>query len=130
MCNKVLFLDNNIIYPIYSYEVDNYNQIYDKHIMLYFNHKLKIEIDSNKVDKEFLKNLNKTNYDDTKIVLFNENNLKCVIFSKAYLKPFIKSDFNITLIFEAVSVELTSVLKVDSLKYIARNLKIKRILEN
>jgi len=130
MYNKILILDNGVIYPIYSYKIISYHDVGDKNHMLYFQHELNIIVDTIKVNMDLLRDLNRLNYEDTTIVLFNEDDIKCLVLSKTYLKH-INNKSNITiLIFDVVRMNETDVYQIESLKYIARDLKIKSILDS
>jgi len=130
MYNKILILDNDLIYPICSYKVRTYHEIGEKNNMFYFQHELNIIVDTIKVNMDLLRDLNRLNYEDTTIVLFNEDDIKCLVLSKTYLKH-INNKSNITiLIFDVVRINETDVFQIEILKYIARDLKIKSILDS
>jgi hypothetical protein len=99
--------------------------------MFYFQHELKIVIDPNKFNMELLSDLNRLNYEDTTIVLFNEDDIKCLVFSKTYLMDITNTKSNTAIItFDVVRMNETDVYQIESLKYIARDLKIKSILDS
>jgi hypothetical protein len=130
MYNKILFLDNDIIYPICSYKVRSYHDIGEKNNMFYFQHELNIILDTIKVNMELLRDLNRLNYEDTTIVLFNEDDIKCLVLSKTCLKHINNKINTIILDFDVVRMNETNISQIDSLKYIARDLKIKSILDS
>jgi len=130
MYNKILFLDNYIIYPICSYKVRSYHDIGEKNNMFYFQHELNIILDTIKVNMELLRDLNRLNYEDTTIVLFNEDDIKCLVLSKTCLKHINNKINTIILDFDVVRMNETNISQIDSLKYIARDLKIKSILDS
>lgn len=130
MYNKILILDNDIIYPLCSYKVISYHDVRDKSNMFYFQHELNIVVDTIKVNMDLLRDLNRLNYEDTTIVLFNEDDIKCLVFSKTYLKHINNKDNTTILTFDVVRMNETDVYQIESLKYIARDLKIKSILDS
>jgi len=131
MYNKILILDNDVIYPICSFKVRSYHDVGEKNNMFYFQHELKIVIDPNKFNMELLRDLNRLNYEDTTIVLFNEDDIKCLVFSKTYLMDITNTKSNTAILtFDVVRMNETDVYQIESLKYIARDLKIKSILDS
>ena len=130
MYSKILFLDNDIIYPICSYKVRTYHEIGDKNNTLYFQHELNIIVDTIKVNMDLLRDLNRLNYEDTTIILFNEDDIKCLVFSKTYLKHINNKSNTAIITFDVVRMNETDVYQIESLKYIARDLKIKSILDS
>jgi hypothetical protein len=130
MYSKILILDNDVIYPICSYKVISYHDVGDKNNMLYFQHELNIVVDTIKVNMDLLRDLNILNYGETTIVLFNEDNIKCLVLSKTYLKHINNKSNTAILDFDVVRMNETDVYQIESLKYIARDLKIKSILDS
>lgn len=128
MFNKILILDNDIIYPIISYKIDTYRNANDR-AMLYYQHSLILELKPDKVSIDFLFNLNRTNFEETTLVLFAEENVECCILSKTYLKEMPSYIDTIIILFEVVRINFTNVSQVDRLKYIERDFKIKSILD-
>ena len=128
MFNKILILDNDIIYPIISYKIDTYRNVNDR-AMLYYQHSLILELVPNKVSIDFLFNLNRTNFEETTLVLFSEENVECCVLSKTFLKEMPSYIDTIILLFEVVRINFTNVSQVDRIKYIEREFKIKNILD-
>ena len=132
MFNKILILDNDIIYPIISYKIDTYRNVNDPpndRAKLYFQHSLILELKPNKVSIDFLFNLNRTNFQETTLVLFSEENVECCVLSKTFLKEMPSYIDTIIILFEVVRINFTNVSQVDRLKYIERDFKIKNILD-
>jgi len=132
MYTKILFLDNDVIYPICSYKVISYHDIGDKdnRYELYFQHELNIVVDTIKVNMDLLRDINRLNYEDTTLVLFNEDDIKCLVLNKTYLKHINNKSNTTILTFDVVRINETDVFQIDNLKYIARDLKIKSILDS
>lgn len=125
MFNKILILNNDIIYPIISYKIDTYRNVNDK-AMLYYQHSLILELVPDKFSIGFLFNLNRTNFVETTLVLFSEENVECCVLSKTFLKEMTK----LVLQFEVVHIDFINVSQISKLKYIERDLNIKNILNS
>jgi len=118
MYNKILFLDDEIIYPIISYKIYSKGDIYN-----YFQYELFVEISKNNF------NSNSHILSDKDLVLFSEDNLECDFFSKTYFNTILQNEISYCLSFEVAHINKFNLSDIDCLKHIARDLKIKSILD-